>query len=194
MKTNVFLSFAIGVIITFTSCTNGKKTEKTESNESKISVTLSVDELMANAEANIGKDVTVEGLCTHLCAHGAGKMFLMGSDESQIIRIQASEEIGAFKQECVNSMVEATGVLVETKIDEEYLLEWEAQLNEQEKEHHGEGEGGCTSEKNARGEQGNTMNERIADFRTRIAERSEKEGKAYLSFYHIDGVTYSIQE
>ncbi len=198
MKTNVFLSLALGAVLVLSSCGTNAKSDNSsccDSNETKAPTTvLTVDELLANAEANIGKTVSVKGICTHLCSHGAGKMFLMGSDDTQIIRVQASQEIGAFKQECVNSIVEATGVLVESKIDETYLVQWEAQLNEQEEEHHGEDEGGCSTEKAARGETGNSTADRIADFRTRIAERTEKEGKAYLSFYHVEGETYNIQE
>ena len=33
---------------------------------------------------------------------------------------------------------------------------------------------------------------RIADFRARIADRKAKEGKEYLSFYHVDGGSYEV--
>ena len=38
----------------------------------------------------------------------------------------------------------------------------------------------------------NTVRERIANFRSRIAERAEKEGKAYVSLYHMEGLSYEI--
>ena len=37
-----------------------------------------------------------------------------------------------------------------------------------------------------------TQQERIENFRKSIAERKEKEGKDYLSFYHIEADTYTI--
>ena len=39
----------------------------------------------------------------------------------------------------------------------------------------------------------NTEQERIANFRERIAERNEKEGKNFLSFYFIEAEEYTIQ-
>ena len=64
----------------------------------------------------------------------------------------------------------------------------------QTEEKHGTTEAGCSSEQKARGETvANSTTERINNFRKRIAERSEKEGKNYLSFYHIDATQYNIQ-
>ena len=38
----------------------------------------------------------------------------------------------------------------------------------------------------------NSVRERIANFRSRIAERAEREGKAYVSLYHMEGLSYEI--
>jgi hypothetical protein len=61
-------------------------------------------------------------------------------------------------------------------------------------EQHGEGEAGCDTEKAARGETGNTVAERIADFRQKIAARKEATGKEYLSFYFVEALAYEIVE
>ena len=67
-------------------------------------------------------------------------------------------------------------------------------LKEAAAEKHGEqGEGGCSTEKKARGETANTPEARIADFRAKIADRQAKEGKAYLSFYYMQASSYEIQ-
>ena len=39
----------------------------------------------------------------------------------------------------------------------------------------------------------NSVRERIANFRSRIAERTEKEGKPYVSLYHMEGLSYEIR-
>ena len=59
---------------------------------------------------------------------------------------------------------------------------------------HGENvEVGCESEKAAQGQSEiNTFAARMKDYRNKIAERQAKEGKAYLSFYHIDAESYEI--
>ena len=73
---------------------------------------MEVDNLLADAEKLTGGKVTVEGVCTHICRHGGRKIFLMGTDDTQVIRIEAGEKIGSFKPECVNNVVRVTGTLV----------------------------------------------------------------------------------
>lgn len=176
-------------------CSNANKT--TTKNETvqtaavqEATQALEVDQLLAQADALVGQEVVVEGVCTHICAHGGRKIFLMGSDDTQTIRIE-SGNLGAFKNECVNSIVSVKGKLVEDRIDEAYLQAWEEKLKATVAEH-GEG-GGCSTEKAARGETSTTGLGRIADFRSRIEQRKNKTGKDYLSFYHIEAVSYEIQ-
>ena len=71
-----------------------------------------------------------------------------------------------------------------------------ARLKSETAEKHGneEGEGGCDTEKNARGETADTPEGRIADFRTKIAAEKEATGKEYLSFYHVVATSYEINE
>lgn len=154
---------------------------------------MEVDSLLANADSLTGKNITVQGICTHTCKHGAKKIFLMGSDDTQTIRIEAGE-LGQFSPDCVNSIVEVNGILKEQRIDENYLVQWEEQAKAKTEEKHGTGEAGCSTEKKARGETGNTTEERIADFRKKIAERKAKTGKDYLSFYFVEAESYKILE
>ena len=145
---------------------------------------MEVDNLLADAEKLTGGKVTVEGVCTHICRHGGRKIFLMGTDDTQVIRIEAGEKIGSFKPECVNNVVRVTGTLVE-----DLAHNLCAQIARQ----HGEGEAGCSAEHQARGESvASSTEKRIADFRARIADRKAKEGKEYLSFYHVDGGSYEV--
>ena len=66
----------------------------------------------------------------------------------------------------------------------------EAQTGEQ----HGTTDAGCDTEKAARRETGNTVAERIADFRTKIAARKAAESKDYLSFYYVTATSYEIEQ
>lgn len=168
--------------------------DQTTTAETEAPTYMEVDSLLASADSLVGQTITVQGICTHLCKHGAKKAFLMGSDDTKVIRAEASEEMGAFAQECINSIVSVTGQLVEDRIDEAYLQNWEEQLKAQAAKEHGEGKAGCANEKKARGEMADTPEARIADFRKQIAEREAKEGKAYLSFYHIDATSYKIEQ
>lgn len=169
------------------------QTQDQTSAQTRPTAVLEIDELLAAADSLAGQTVTIEGVCTHTCKHGARKIFLMGSDDTQTIRVE-SGELGSFDPQCVNRVVRVTGRVDEERIDEAYLARWEAQVKAQTAEKHGTTEAGCATEKAARQETGNTVEERIADFRTRIAARKAAEGKEYLSFYYVTATSYEIQQ
>lgn len=196
MKIKSILIIATLSVATSVLCACGNRSNKaaaTTAEEQTVSEALDIDSLLDKAESLAGQQVTLEGVCTHICAHGGRKIFLMGSDDTKTIRVEAGE-LGAFDQKCVNSIVKIKGILREERIDEAYLQNWEAQAAAGTDEQHGETEAGCDTEKNARGETGNTVAERIADFRTKIAAREAAEGKAYLSFYFVEAGSYEIVE
>lgn len=191
MKKTIKLAVILAIASIAISCnSNSKKSNTEQSTNTEVTTILNIDSLLINAEALVGKEIVIDGVCSHLCAHGASKMFLMG--DTQTLRIE-SGELGKFSQDCINSIVKVNGVVAEERVDEAYLQSWESRLATQEKDNHGEDANGCTTEKSARKEVGNTPEERIANFRARIAERTEKEGKAYLSFYHVVATSYEIQ-
>lgn len=199
LKRTLGAAVAVAMAFMLVSCGNNQsqgdasQSAAQEQTSSQATAEMSVDDLLASAEASVGKEVTFRGICTHTCSHGATKIFLMGSDDTKTIRVEAGE-LGSFDTRCVNNLVSVTGVVSEQRIDEAYLQRWEAQVKNQTEEKHGkEGEGGCSTEKKARGESGNSSEERIADFRKRIAERKAKEGKDYLSFYYVTATSYEIR-
>ena len=164
------------------SCGGGKK----QAQNAEEVAAMSIDEVMAKAADLVEQTVIIEGVCSHTCSHGAKKMFLVGSDDSKTLRIEAGE-LGTLDTKVVNNIVTVKGVIKEERIDEAYLVDWENRLKAQTEEKHGneEGEGGCDTEKNARGETADTPEGRIADFRAKIAAEKEATGKEYLSFYHV---------
>ena len=172
---------------------NASTTAKTRLTEAARPAALEIDELLASADSLAGKTVTIEGVCTHTCRHGARKIFLMGSDDTQTVRVE-SGELGSFDPQCVNRIVRVTGTLDEQRVDEAYLAAWEEQTKAQTGERHGTTEAGCDAEKAARQETGATVAERIADFRAKIAARKAAEGKDYLSFYYVTATSYEIEQ
>ena len=192
MKTKWMVAVAmIAACLVMVSCGGGKKQQAAE----EAFVAMSIDDVMAKASGLVEQEVTIEGVCTHTCSHGAKKMFLVGSDDTKTLRIEAGE-LGAFDTKVVNNVVTVKGIIKEERIDEAYLVDWENRLKNQTEEKHGneEGEGGCDTEKNARGETANTAEGRIADFRAKIAAEKEATGKEYLSFYHVVATSYEINE
>lgn len=199
MKKQILFSLALAGALTFASCGSGtpNSTASTASESQAAAVkTMDIDSLLATAETLVGQPIVVEGICTHICSKGGGKLFMMGSDDTKTIRVEAGEKIGRFPQDVVNNIVTIDGILREQRIDEAYLAQWEAQVKAQTEEKHGENGAGCDSEQKARGEATGavTAADRIAAFRQRIAERKANQGKEYLSFYYIDGDAYTINK
>lgn len=186
------LTLLLGMTLGLASCgDNSNKNKEQASAEEMTPTALEVDQVLADPDSLVGDTIKVEGICTHICKHGGGKIFLMGSDDTKTLRVEAGESIGSFPQETVNSIVRVTGVLVEDRIDEDYLTQWETRIADQAKET--QGEGGCAADMKANAEaETNSVRERIANFRSRIAERTEKEGKPYVSLYHMEGLSYEI--
>ena len=186
------LTLLLGMTLGLASCGGDSNKSKAQTSTEEVNpAALEVDQVLADPDSLVGDTIKVEGVCTHICKHGGGKIFLMGSDDTKTLRVDAGEPIGSFPQETVNSIVRVTGVLVEDRIDEDYLAQWEAQIADQAKE--AQGEGGCAADMKANAEaEANTVRERIANFRSCIAERAEREGKAYVSLYHMEGLYYEI--
>ena len=192
MKTKLMVAVVLmAACLTMISCGNAKKQQAQTAEQ--VVAAMSIDDVMAKAPELVDQTVVIEGVCTHTCSHGAKKMFLVGSDDSKTLRIEAGE-LGAFDTKVVNQVVTVKGTLKEERIDEAYLQDWEARVKADTDEHHGDGEGGRDTEKNARGETANTTEGRIADFRAKIAAEKEATGKEYLSFYHVVAESYEINE
>lgn len=189
---HIFTMMAATLMLT--ACGGNTTKNKTTNEAAEVAATiLDIDALLADAATLAGQEVEFEGICTHICKHGGTKIFLMGSDDKHTLRVEAAA-LGSFKQQCVNSIVKVKGTLVEDRIDEAYLQRWEAAAAAAMAKQHGETEAGCDTEKAARGETGNTIAERIADFRAKIAAQKETTGKDYLSFYHVEARSYEILE
>ena len=193
MKTKLMTLFAAATMLVACGNNNSKKSTDNTTKTTQAATAMEIDNVLAEAEALVGQEVMIEGICSHICKHGGTKIFMMGSDDTKTLRIEAAK-LGSFDQKCANSIVKVKGILREERIDEAYLQRWEATVSAQTAEHHGKNEAGCNSNKAARGETGNTIAERIADFRTKIAARKATVGKEYLSFYFMEALSYEIIE
>ena len=191
MKFNSFLAMVAAALM-MVACGNNQNNKAAEE-QAEVAQAVMIDQVLAEGEALADQLIEIEGVCTHICSHSASKIFLLGENEGKTIRVEAAE-LGSFDQKCVNSIVKVKGILHEERIDEAYLQAWEERIANKTEEKHGDGDGGCDTEKAARGETANTSVERIADFRTKIAARKEADGKEYLSFYYVEAKEYEIVE
>lgn len=183
----ILLMLAISALM-LVSC--GKKETSAES----VAPAISVDSLLNNASALVGDTVDIEGLCTHLCKHGGRKAFLIGADSTQVLRCEATAEMGgAFSPDCVGQTLTVRGIVRENRIGENEVAQMEASraaADSTAKAH-----GNCDTEKKEQGQDSiDSFEARMADYRARIAARNETEGKDYLSFYYIEALEYSKAE
>ena len=191
-----FLTFALALV----SC--GGNSQKTTDIPDDITA-VSVDEVLAAPDAMVGDTIVIEGVCSHLCRHGGRKAFVAGSADSLMLRCEAYPIMGQpFPKSTVHHPIQVTGILREQRIDEAAVVEMEKQnaerleyiareQGEESAEIASRGESGCDTERAAQGQKDlTTFNDRMADYRARIAARQEKEGKPYLSFYYLDAISY----
>lgn len=199
-KTSIVAILAAFCMIIVSSCGGGSSTASNEASEQS---TVNVDEVLANADNMIGDTLVIEGVCSHLCAHGGKKAFVVGSADSIMIRCEAMPLMGEpFAKSAIRRPVQVKGILCEERIDEAAIQEMIRANEEQKKEAEAapaaegeakEAESGCATERTAKGQRNLvTFEDRINDFRAKIAARQEKEGKAYLSYYYIQTISYEI--
>ena len=198
----------------FASCNNTQNpsndTESTEQDINTELVTLAIVDFDEQAANYVGKEVQLSGLVNHTCKHGGKRMFIIDEETEQTVKIEAGENITSFDAELEGSEVIVTGIINELIIDEAYLLEWEAEIEEEinnpteeveeiehaegeEEAEHAEGEGehehagGGLGEKADMGEHISGL-EKIENYRNQIKES----GKDHLSFYSIECISFEI--
>lgn len=158
--------------------------------------TITVDEVFVNPDSLVGQEITIEGVCSHLCKHGGKKAFVLGTGSSQLLRCESTPEMGgAFSKETIHKPISVTGILREERIDEAAVKRMEEQYANQESTVDATTEAavGCDTERQARGQADiTTIEDRMKDYRIRIAQRDSIEGKPYLSFYYLESKSYEI--
>ena len=153
---------------------------------------LGVDSVMTVAADIVGDTIEVEGLCSHLCKHGGRKAFLVGADSTAVLRCEATAEMGgAFAPDCVGKTLKVRGIVRENRVGEAEVAAMEARQAEADSA--ARAHEACDTEKKAQGQDSiDTFEGRMADYRAKIAARTEAEGKDYLSFYYIEALSYEI--
>lgn len=199
-KTSIFTFLALFCLV-LVSCGGASKSASSE----EAAGAISVDQLLADAENLVGDTLEIEGVCSHLCRHGGRKAFVVGSADSVLIRCEAFPLMGEpFPKSTIHQPIRVKGVVCEERIDEEAIQKMIQQYAETQKaaaekaaeageDAPAEVEVGCATERAAQGQKNLTaFEDRIADYRAKIAARQAKEGKPYLSFYCLQAISYEI--
>ena len=141
--------FSLGVLLIFAACNTQPKTETVKVATAKLetasalpcgitgaaacagcpeaakgtkALIVSVDSVQKNPEKYFAKAIAIQGRVIHTCKVSGKKMFLAGSDEQNLIRINAGENISRFDESLQGEIVIAKGILtpiVDAVVDKE---------------------------------------------------------------------------
>ena len=128
----------LGALIVFSACNTQPKTEQAKIQTVKLETTtiaadctgvpttacagcpeakggktlvVSVDSVQKNPEKYFDKSIALKGRVVHTCKEGGKKMFVTGSDENQLIRVNAGGNISHFDDSLEGEIVIAMGIL-----------------------------------------------------------------------------------
>lgn len=199
MKKMILGLMAAVAVMAFSAC-SGSSSENADAQETQ---TITVDQVLANADSLVGDTLEVEGVISHLCRHGGRKAFLAGASSDALLRCEAFPIMGTpFPAEVVHKNAIVKGILREQRIDEAAIQEMEKaeadrvaaiekESGKEAAERAANADSGCETERTAQGQQNAvSFAERMADYREKIKARHEKEGKSYLSYYYMDAISY----
>ena len=187
------LLFILGLLA---SC--GQQTNKSESAMKQEVMSISVSDFLSDASPFVDQTVDVRGRVVHVCRHGGQRLFIVGEDGENRIRITTGENIPEFDVSLEGENLQVTGTVKELIIDETYLAEWEAEVLEGNKNLRGEGhEGGVGHGENhgeiqesdlEKDQQVKDQLARIQQLRDEIAESD----RDHLSDYWIETIEFNI--
>lgn len=82
-----------------------------EAAKAGIALAVSVDSVQKNPEKYFDKTIALQGRVIHTCKVSGKKMFLAGSDQENLIRINAGDNISRFDESLQGEIVIAKGML-----------------------------------------------------------------------------------
>lgn len=153
------------------SCSGNKK-QADVSNEIQ---TFELDDLLAAADREVDKTVTLIGLVTHTCKHSGQRCFIVGESQNVSFRVEAKGEIEQFTPELIGSKLAITGILKEQHLSGETIDEMETNAKLQQQEQ-GMSES-CEAELS-----------NINDMRKWMKDHN----KDYYVIYYMDGLKFEV--
>ena len=158
-------------------------------------VAVTIAQYNASPGDYVEKTIEISGTVNHVCAHGGKRMFIMGDDPSDRVKIE-SGQVPAFDTTLEGSPVKVVAVGRVETIDAAYLDAWEAEAKVGEVAESCESGGNSTTDEATaqaaeaveaeHAQHENPDLARIEQLRQRIAESDQD----HLSFYHLECVSF----
>ncbi|PID26819.1 MAG: hypothetical protein CR982_08365 [Candidatus Cloacimonadota bacterium] len=153
--------------------------------------TVTISDLVDSAEKYLNKEVSLVAEVEHVCSHGGKKLF--ATDGKNRFKITPSKQLGAFEAEMSGKEYKFNGIVKEFRVDNDYLDNWEAELdvaNKDKKESHE----GCKYEKKDESKdeckKDNSEYSRIENLRKQIKDSK----KNYLSYYFLECSKFEVRK
>ncbi|SNR77311.1 hypothetical protein SAMN06265371_11232 [Lutibacter agarilyticus] len=172
---NILVVFTISLFLF--SCKTATKNEEKNTGTAAIEIVetpvLTLGEFDSKASDFVSKEIKVQGIVDHVCKHG-GKKILLVTDEGDAHVF--SEE--RFDESLKGSEISLTGIVLEERIDEAYLLKME----EDNIKSHSEGK--------SNEEQFNNKKKHLQNYR----DQMKADGTDHISNYSLQYVSHEIVE
>ena len=79
--------------------------------ESDQATVVTPEKFQEFAAEHVGTMVEIQGMVVHVCRHGGKKMFIIGEDPEQRVKIDASDKVSVFEPELEGSTVVVKGTI-----------------------------------------------------------------------------------
>jgi len=177
------------IAVVLFSCGTKKQKENQETTTNKLTA-ISVDKILSNTSDYVNKEVMVEGLVNHVCSHSGKRMFVLGENPDNALKITPNSKIGIFEKKLEGNIVIIKGVLKELIIDDEYVaqLEQETAENMDHEALHDHSDGDHKEEEEAA-----VDSSRIKQIEQMKADIAESE-KGFVAQYWIEASKVEIKE
>ena len=188
-------------------CTNTTDTADNNAAEENV---MSVDQLFDNIADLVDSSIVVTGEVDHVCVHGGTKMVIFNPETEKSIHILAGESGNFRADEVKDQDVIVYGKVEEKVVDEAYIDEMQAKLDEEiakgivdkdnteasdkakDAEHHGE-ENAAPDNDQKHKENWEARQKQINSLREKLAKLKE-EGKDHISYYNVICDSYKVIE
>ncbi len=129
MKKKLLSFFAVIFLFISFSCNNTQNNTSEKENTENTNVTqLSISDFMTLTDKYVNKEISIQGIVGHVCKHSGKRMFIIGQNSEQRVKIVTGKDINSFDISLEGKKVKVQGIVNEQIVDENYLSKWEDEI------------------------------------------------------------------